>query len=220
MFAWEFLYLYHYNTLKNHLSWSAPFSAFSFLLFYPTVFTICVCFKTAKNIPDKSVARYQHISTCRWHKLWNGNLKWKNLNFTKSYCTTWIKQNNLSSYPNVWKCHLPKQNSLSNWPANWIVVKINVSTDDNSVGWEQENRKTFWLYLCRAVTKVIGNRQIKAHSITNAVEIPCPWICTQLRSCDLSLSYDNEPTQLRTKRMLENTISSIPNVFYFLYAAQ
>lgn len=106
-----------------------------------------------KNIPDKSVARYQHISTCRWHKLWNGNLKWKNLNFTKSYCTTWIKQNNLSSYPNVWKCHLPKQNSLSNWPANWIVVKTNVSIDNNSVGWEQENQKTFWLYLCRADRK-------------------------------------------------------------------
>lgn len=113
------------------------------------------------------------------------------------------------------ECHLPKQDSLSNWPANWIIVKINVSIDDNRVGWEQENQKNFWLYLCRAVTKVIGNRQIKAHFITHAVEIPCLWICTQQRSCDLSLSYDNEPTQLRTKRMLANTISSISNGFFF-----
>lgn len=67
--------------------------------------------------------------------------------------------------------------------------------------------------------ELIGNRQIKAHSITHAVEIPCLWICTQLRSCDLSLSYDNEPTQLRTKLMLANTISSFSNVF-FLCAAQ
>lgn len=111
----------------------------------------------------------------------------------------WIKQNNLSSCPNVWKCHLPKQNSLSNSPANWIKVKINVSIDDNSVGWEQENQKTFWLYLCRAVTKVIGNRQIKAHFITHAAEIPF-----------LGLA-----TQLRPKRMLANTISSISNVIFF-----
>lgn len=111
------------------------------------------------------------------------------------------------------KCHLAKQNSLSNWPANLIIVKVSVSIDDDSVGWEQGNQTTFWFYLCTAVTKVIGNRQIQAHFITHAVEIACAW--TQLHSCDLSPSYDNDTTQLCIKWMLAKTMSSISNVCFF-----